>query len=48
MLHEFLTAFQFVIALNIVEDFLAGEGYKFLRLVRVFNPPILFLGAHNL
>lgn len=29
----FLKLDQFVIALNIVEDFLQGEGYKFLRLV---------------
>jgi chromodomain-helicase-DNA-binding protein 4 len=30
-------ATQFVIALNIIEDFLVGEGYKFLRLVRISN-----------
>ncbi|KAG6331283.1 hypothetical protein ID866_7805 [Astraeus odoratus] len=29
---HYLTLPQFVIALNIVEDFLTGEGYKFLRL----------------
>ncbi|THV06013.1 hypothetical protein K435DRAFT_744240 [Dendrothele bispora CBS 962.96] len=30
--HRVLLFSQFVIALNIVEDFLVGEGYKFLRL----------------
>ncbi|KDR85372.1 hypothetical protein GALMADRAFT_234197 [Galerina marginata CBS 339.88] len=30
--HRVLLFSQFVIALNIVEDFLQGEGYKFLRL----------------
>ncbi len=31
-----LTSAKFVIALNVIEDFLQGEGYKFLRLVIVF------------
>lgn len=30
-----LTLDKFVIGLNIIEDFLQGEGYKFLRLVRL-------------
>ncbi|KAF9527780.1 SNF2 family N-terminal domain-containing protein [Crepidotus variabilis] len=30
--HRILLFSQFVIALNVVEDFLVGEGYKFLRL----------------
>ncbi|KAF8167730.1 SNF2 family N-terminal domain-containing protein [Crassisporium funariophilum] len=30
--HRVLLFSQFVIALNVIEDFLAGEGYKFLRL----------------
>lgn len=43
MLHEFTSASQFVIALNIIEDFLSGEGLKYLRLVRlsmlkIFSP----------
>lgn len=29
-------------ALNIVEDFLAGEGYKYLRLVTISTPVLLF------
>lgn len=31
--HRVLLFSQFVIALDVVEDFLVGEGYKFLRLV---------------
>ncbi|KAJ7706367.1 SNF2 family N-terminal domain-containing protein [Mycena rosella] len=30
--HRVLLFSQFVIALNVIEDFLAGEGYRFLRL----------------
>jgi hypothetical protein len=31
--HLMCTSSKFVIALDVIEDFLEGEGYKFLRLV---------------
>lgn len=32
-----ISSLKFVIALDVIEDFLAGEGYKFLRLVRLIR-----------
>lgn len=34
----FIYLVKFVIALNVIEDFLVGEQYKFLRLVRCVDP----------
>lgn len=36
--HRVLLFSQFVLALDVIEDFLRGEGFKFLRLVSTMGP----------